>query len=320
MFKMKYFIIIFVCLIFFARPSFSQSSSSKSNEIANCKPGFSKSSLDCEPQSCTHKVENEVYKFPVFANYDENKDLAIYYVAYNASKDFRLAIYSISLLDYLNHQVNIDRNSIRGWYNHPCPDLVKLQRAKNEFYTDKGYQRGHFTPFKSMSINAISLLSTNLFVNIAPQDSYTNNIWGKFVENKIYNLFIDRFGIVISGICTDFIRVKNDLSNQAEFQVPACFWKLVCFKQNGQTKVFGYYADNSYIPNNDDLKQKRQQDVRQIFSQKDILTKTKISETFISTAWQESNYLRESRKRIINDIDIKCGIPVNMYKQSISDK
>ena len=250
----------------------------------------------CEPQSCTHKVSNGIYKFPI---YDENKELAIYYISYDSNK--KQPQYSIALHDKLNSQIDEGRDATH-FVQHPCNELKSLQRkAKNEFFTDKGYQTGHLTPYKAMSISKFAQKSTNLYINAAPQDAFTNvGSWSSCVERKVYDLLSTRHGIVITGVCNN-IRTTSEMSKQP-FEVPECFWKLICFKENQQTIVFGYYAENTPVGKTQGLKEQRKNSVCQVRSQREIIEKTKLGDR-IKLAWEESNILRESRRSFINNLD-----------------
>ncbi len=152
-----------------------------------------------------------------------------------------------------------------------------------------------------MSISKFAQKSTNLYINAAPQDAFTNGgSWASCVERKVYDLLSSRHGIVITGVCNN-IRTTNEKSKQP-FEVPECFWKLVCFKENHQTIVFGYYAENTYVGTNFKLKEQRKNSVCQVRSQREIIEKTRLGDR-IKLAWEESNFLRDSRRSFIKGLD-----------------
>jgi len=110
------------------------------------------------------------------------------------------------------------------------------------------WDRGHMTPANPMRFSDDALNKTFYCVNIAPQDSWTNqNAWKDielFTENK---LKVSN-GYVMTGLCS----ADNVLDGPTTYKgyiIPQCYWKLACYKDQVTQvpTVVGYIGDNTIV-------------------------------------------------------------------------
>jgi len=170
-----------------------------------------------------------------------------------------LAVTSTAVQDDLNAEKNVTRGS-EPFGPLPCPQLpvptsqqnctggfsmTATQQTKSGRFT---WDRGHMTPANPMRFSDEALDKTFFCVNIAPQDSYTNQNPWREIEVGSENKLKATTGIIMTGLCS----ANNDLDGTKTyrgFTIPQCFWKLVCYKDKttGVTKVVGFVGDNTLV-------------------------------------------------------------------------
>lgn len=282
-----------------------------SNCSFSCRPGYTEptATLTCQPnskknptwsnetkcieQSCLNSnfpTNSSVLKFPVYAKFYLSSiraeiNLAIMFISFDVDK--KLPQYSISLIDKLNSIKDIDREE-DGFLQHPCKELNNKQTSSS-YYTNSGFDRGHLTPFNLMRFAKKAARSSNLLVNIAPQDPYTNRAPWKELEGKVGKFLANYFGVVVTGVCNEL----NKHEKIDNLNIPACFWKLVCFKEGTKTNVFGFMHENSLV-NTSEAKLSRSNEVAKLRTYKFI--KDKNGKLNWNGVWKEAEYLVLSKQ------------------------
>ena len=278
----------------------------------SCMPGYTESSTQiscfassnrmptlshvpkCIQQTCVDAKNANKYKFSLYAKFflrqvPNEIDLATIFISFDPSK--KLPQYSISLIDQLNSYQNVNReDALETFILHPCRELQNKQTADKE-YTNNGYDRGHLTPFNINRFSRKAARSSNLMVNIAPQDSFTNrNLWSQ-VELKLAGFLSNKYGIVVTGVCSELLTSIRGLN------VPSCFWKLVCFKKNSRAIVFGFMHNNTLVKTEND-KITRSSEVNQLRTFNFVKEKLKSNRNQLdwNTVWKDAEVLIHSRK------------------------
>jgi len=110
------------------------------------------------------------------------------------------------------------------------------------------WDRGHMTPANPMRFSDDALNKTFYCVNIAPQDSWTNqNAWKDielFTENKLKVTN----GYVMTGLCSADNMIDGPTTYKG-YIIPQCYWKLSCYKDQVTQvpTVVGYIGDNTIV-------------------------------------------------------------------------
>lgn len=195
----------------------------------------------CEPQACGAADYPHI---PV------ESDNIVAYVTY-FDKDRKLPIWSFAIHDSKNMLRKVARGG--DFYTHPCP-LLNRKQGQNSDYSLTGWDRGHLSPSASHRYSKKATRSSNLLINVAPQDPWINQVPWRGVEGHV--LCHNRkyaASLVATGVCPDSI----GKTKAGGLDVPACFWKMICYMRNGQTHVVGFLAENQHISPTD-VKQKNE--------------------------------------------------------------
>jgi DNA/RNA endonuclease G (NUC1) len=273
-----------------------------------CMPGYTESftqlfcSLDstnmaswthrpaCVEQKCTAK--NNIVKIPVYAKFklDPNEkddiNMIVLFISYDTSK--KMPQYSIAHYDELNNIANFERSQLDGFVHHPCSEL-KNKVTSSEDYVKSGYDQGHLTPLTIMKFSWKAARSSNLLINIAPQNHYINTVNWKNIELKLESFLENKQAIVITGVCFNYYIYQFETKKkQKSINVPNCYWKLVCYRQKSETIVFGFWHNNnldSTDNDRDEVKKLRNQD----------FIRSNIGGINLDMAWEESFLLLASK-------------------------
>jgi DNA/RNA endonuclease G (NUC1) len=211
------------------------------------------------------------------------------YISFDSRK--KIPNYSISLIDKLNSIQVVNRDETpNSFTQHPCKELANKQTSDGA-YTNSGFDRGHLTPLNTNRFSWKAARSSNLLVNIAPQDRITNQQYWKDLELKLAKFLSESHAIVITGVC------NNDVSRLGNLNVPSCFWKLVCYKRSSKAVVFGFMHNNT-LTKTEEEKRIRKNEVDQLRTFGFIKDKLKERRTIYNWAdlWKESQVLIDSRK------------------------
>lgn len=265
--------------------------------------------LKCDAQSCTSVFGSGDFPLGVkaYRKLLSNLDINSYFIKFDKRR--RLPIYSACFHDILQHQfgnlvADFDFDRKDSFTKHPCTQLANSQSNKETDFkmtpaqviksgTKTAWDRGHLTPYQAQSFSYKSSITSNLFVNVAPQDPYTNQGPWKSVEGFVYCMLkgLSNTGIVITGVC--------DSSNEktlSGLEVPTCFWKLVCYSDpTDETVVIGFLAENSLMNSLDQNgKETRTTETKKFRSQKEIIAASKVD---TMSAWDRAaKYIFEGRK------------------------
>jgi len=184
----------------------------------------------------------------------------------------KLPFSSTALHDQLNTVKAIVRASVSepfGPLNETCPSL---KVPTNQFNCTGGismndaqklkasprytWDRGHLTPANPMRFSEDALNKTFVCVNLAPQDSWTNqNSWMNievFTENKLK----ETNGYVMTGLCSQNNTIDGPVTYKG-YIIPQCYWKLACYKDKTSkvAKVVGYIGENTLVNFSDSVAQ-----------------------------------------------------------------
>lgn len=198
-------------------------------------------------------------------------------------RDRRLPIWSAAVHDKLNTVPVIKR--FKPFYKHPC--LNDKQQATSADYAKSGWDQGHLTPANVMLFTRKASMSSNLFINVAPQDPFTNKGYWKVIEGHVACFSKRVSSIVVTGVCPGSIGKSNN-----RLDIPSCFWKMICYKDSskGKTFVVGFLVDNTKIGSNKNAREKRRSQLKKLVSQSAI--KAKLSSNAIYSAsdpWLQSS-------------------------------
>ncbi|CAF3704817.1 unnamed protein product [Rotaria sp. Silwood1] len=205
---------------------------------ANKRRAIWKPSPKCEPESCPHG------NYPMIMI--GSKNINAYVVLFDKKRN--LPIWSMCLLDGVNRLVTPAGKRVQGYSYHPCPQLKNYQ-AGQRAYTKSGYDHGHLTPSEILSYSKDASVNSNLRINLAPQNDVTNQVPWRMIEAHIrcHNNKSPP-SLVVTGICpTSWGKTKA----VGGVDIPSCFWKMICYKRNGQTHVVGFISDNTKIKRTD---------------------------------------------------------------------
>jgi hypothetical protein len=221
-------------------------------------------------------------------------------------------------MNSLNHQMNFPRVDTFRVYD--CNSIADKQTLCNNSYKmtpdqeklsgKTAFDRGHLTPANPFRFSEEAVRDTFYCVNIAPQDPYTNQGPWSTVEDKAHSylgnnkcfegslnknvLIGSKAGYVITGLCD----LDDRYSPTAEgYIIPACFWKLICYKDDsGSTQVVGFIGNNTLLGANDAKgKEERKLSTTMPQSQQDIMD-VMTRDSFINAAWSGAeDYLLRNR-------------------------
>uniref|UniRef100_T1KLX8 Chitinase n=1 Tax=Tetranychus urticae TaxID=32264 RepID=T1KLX8_TETUR len=233
-----------------------------------------------------------------------SKHVVVYSVLFNKRR--KLPIWSIAL-----HQSNVwQHKSYNEFFfksrenrfkKYPCPSLVAYQ-ANDLDYKDSGWHKGHLTPANIARWSHKATLSSNLYINAAPQDGRTNSgLWTQ-LEAHVQCFGKRKRIIVATGICHSSI----GKTNTGGIDVPACFWKMLCYKDESSTEVVvGFIAENSKLNNKHDHAKRANVSLTPV-SQARVLRMFKGRNPWISTIME----LNKGREATIG-ADATVWLPVN---------
>jgi DNA/RNA endonuclease G (NUC1) len=172
---------------------------------------------------------------------------------------------------------SLTRLNVFGSYT--CPELAGQQVTAADFKMtpaqiiqfnhgkQQAWDKGHLSPYALFMWSYKAAKTSNFYVNIAPQDPYTNQVVWNYLEAQIKCFLSDKTGLVITGVSPTALE-----TTKTGFEVPAFFWKLVCFNEGSSTYVVGFIGDNSIINRGSSAeKDQRKASVLQMSSQRQIL-------------------------------------------------
>jgi len=204
-------------------------------------------------------------------------------VQFNTTR--KLPISTTAFHDGLNAVKNVPRPA-EPFGPLPCPQLpVKVAQqdcttgfsmTEAQKLTSNGrytWDRGHLTPVNPMRFSADAANKTFFCVNIAPQDSYTNQQPWRIVEvSSETKLHAYAGAFVQTGVCPEDNLVDGPETYRG-WRIPKCFWKLMCYKdQAGVTQVVGFIGENTLVPIGDTSAQDaRDESTKKARSQSEIL-------------------------------------------------
>jgi DNA/RNA endonuclease G (NUC1) len=237
--------------------------------------------LDCVRDSCGSADAHGFYKFSVnvnsiFSPLRENGETNLYYVAFDSNRF--LPIYSATYVSRISYMERLNRTD---WFEpYTCLELARKQANDKDFemtraqiqrmvkLKQKSWDRGHLSSQHFFRWSYKSARTSNFYVNIAPQDGFSNQNPWKVLEDQIKCFLKKRNGVVITGVSPTTIDITD-----SGLEVPSFFWKLVCFNDIKYGKVVvGFIGDNS-LTNRANLTQKTQKisSTLQFRSQSDIM-------------------------------------------------
>ncbi|CAF0812441.1 unnamed protein product [Adineta steineri] len=182
-------------------------------------------------------------------------------------KKRKLPIWSFSIHDSKNRVTkNIKAERGGSFYKHPCPQL-KSDQPSDDHYTNSGYDRGHLTPSDAHRYSEKASKSSNFFINVAPQDPFTNQDFWKKIEGHVL-CHNNKYpaSLVATGICPDS---RGQTQSLQKLDIPSCFWKMICYIRDGKTHVVGFLSENKLIEDrhNADYNQTKQTIFRPVSQQ-----------------------------------------------------
>ena len=195
----------------------------------------------CVPVSCPSG------DFPIISI--GTKGISHYAVLFDKKR--KLPAWSISLLDVMN-RVKVPEGKRKSNYpHHPCLEL-KNHQAGSAAYRHSGYDHGHLTPSEILSYSSDASHHSNLRINLAPQDPITNKIPWRIIEAHI-RCHNNKYpaSLVVTGICP---KSRGKTKAVGGVDIPACFWKMICYNRNGKTHVVGFVSDNRKLQKGDKSK------------------------------------------------------------------
>lgn len=199
----------------------------------------------CVPETCiVNGISHLIVLTTPKPESSSSKRITAYIILYN--KDRKIPTWSVALHDSsefgLFDLTGLSLEDSAGRYGsflkHPCPEL-KSHQANDKAYNAAGWDRGHLTPARVIRWSNKATRSVNLYVNVAPQDPYTNrHIW-EDIEDNAFCTGKKLRTIVATGTCSKNIgEIKNDV------KIPSCFWKMLCYVRNGEHHVVGFVIEN----------------------------------------------------------------------------
>jgi len=222
----------------------------------------------------------------------------------------KLAVSSTALHDQMNSWKNFTRSAepfgpldcpllAMPTYQQNCTGGFSMTAAQ-KVTADPRYtwDRGHLTPVNPMRFSEDAMNKTFSCVNIAPQDSWTNQIPWMTIEVKTEIKLRDTNGYVMTGLCSANNSV-NGATTYKGYIIPKCFWKLACYKDKvtAEPKVVGFLGDNTIVNFNDLAAQSlRNQTTFLPRSQQEILSYVTKPELITESWTQAASYLPIGRK------------------------
>jgi len=216
----------------------------------------------------------------------------LYSVQYDTRR--KLAITTAALHNGLNQLKTFSRDEVfrpldcapvRS-HEMNCSNTYKFSPTQKVRSGYAAFDRGHLVPANPNRFSTDALDNTFYCINMAPQDPYVNREPWQFVERLALEFFRKFPGFVITGLCD---AESIDGPTKEGYANPACYWKLICYKENGtgDTRVVGFIGNNSLVNMNDlDSQSKRWADVTQPKSQSDIELVTRPN--YIAKAWRDA--------------------------------
>ncbi|XP_037026666.1 uncharacterized protein LOC119067666 isoform X2 [Bradysia coprophila] len=206
----------------------------------------------CEAESCSVRgVHNLIVISTPKPGAPNGKKMTAYVILFNKSR--KIPTWSVALHDSsefgLTDLTGLTASESAGrhasFLKHPCPELVSNQ-ANDQSYARSGWEKGHLTPARVIRWSLKASRSVNLYVNVAPQDSVTNQqIWER-IEDNAFCTGKKLRSIVATGTCSASIgSIKNGVD------IPACFWKMICYVRDGQHHVVGFVIQNTKLSSSD---------------------------------------------------------------------
>lgn len=284
--------------------------------------------LKCDKQSCTSSFGSGYFPVRVkaYRKLLSSLDINSYFIKYDKRR--KLPVFSAAFHDILQHQsgnlvsdFDVDRKE--SFTKHPCTELANNQPngatdfemtadQRKKSGTKTAWDRGHLTPHQAQSFSYKSAISSNMFVNVAPQDPYTNQGPWKSVEGFVYCMLkgLENTGIVITGVCD-----SSTAKTSSQLEVPDCFWKLVCYRDpDDETVVIGFLAENSIISFSEEKsKEARTNATKKFRSQREIIEVSKVNTV---TSWATAaKYIFQGRMTtgIFNPPNpVKCAAAMNL--------
>jgi len=295
---------------FLCMPGYTESSTQLFCSLDSTNMASWKQAPACVQQTCTAK--NNVVKVPVYAKFkldpnEEDFNMTVLFISYDTSK--KMPQYSIAHYDELNNIANFERSQLEGFVQHPCSEL-KNKITTSDDYVKSGYDQGHLTPLTIMRFSWKATRSSNLLINIAPQNHYINTVNWKNIELKLETFLESKQAIVITGVCSKYYIHQFERNKaQKSINVPNCYWKLVCYKQKNETIVFGFWHNN-----NRDSTDNEREEVKTLRKQDFI--RSNISDIDLVMAWGESFLLLKSKKdSFANSTFYQDGLNYPDYKE-----
>lgn len=140
-----------------------------------------------------------------------------------------------------------------SFLKHPCPEL-RSHQANDMSYLRTGWNKGHLTPARVIRWSLKATRSVNLYVNVAPQDPVTNQRIWETIEDNAFCTGKKTRSIIATGTCEKSVENMNGVA------IPDCFWKMLCYVQDGQHQVVGFVVENSRLDSKDktSIEQRRQ--------------------------------------------------------------
>jgi DNA/RNA endonuclease G (NUC1) len=205
----------------------------------NDKNAFWRPKPQCKAQSCGTS------NYPLIP---VETDRIVAYTIYFDTKR-KLPIWSFSIHDTKNRVTKLTKvRRERNFFRHPCPQLKNDQGMKAQ-YSGSGWDRGHLSPSDAHRYSVKASKSSNLLINVAPQDPWTNQVVWAIVEAHVL-CHNNKYpaSLVVTGVCPNSIGKTRAING---LDVPSCFWKMICYMRYGKTYVIGFLAENKKIARSD---------------------------------------------------------------------
>jgi hypothetical protein len=151
------------------------------------------------------------------------------------------------------------------------------------------WDRGHLTPANPFRFSDDALNKTFYCVNIAPQDSWTNQYPWKDIEVFTENKLATHNGYVMTGLCSNDNLVDGPTTYKG-YTIPECFWKLACYKDKvtKEVKVVGYIGANTIVNfSNTTAQADRRASTGQPRSQAEVLAKLNDT-SLVAEGWTQA--------------------------------
>ncbi len=253
----------------------------------------------------TKKLENNQYCLQVLLNKENHTAYCGNYNIQQKLPKWNIYLKKFGIKDKNEVKSRDEISQHRGlqrrepWENNPLIDPnVQQDLSPGELNTE--YNRGHLVPVNEMRYTMKAALSTFLFTNMAPQNKKINSgSWEKL--ERLVESFGNNFKniLVLTGVCMDKLM-------DSKFKVynfpPKCFWKLLCFKLDGEENVIGFYQDNENI------------NKYEILTQYNLLNKIGNSQNYLDDLWPSQSVGRLLK----SEIDLmKCGEKKQLSKKDV---